>query len=323
VGVEPVIEVRPGGSLRARLLHVVCRLFLRPLFACWPFRPRALRLLLRLDPLCDVLPRVRGACVEPAPFDGFCGEWVRAAGVPAEGRTAAVLYMHGGAFMFCGLRTHRRAVTRLSAATGLPVLSIAYRQLPLVPLRGSVADCVTAYRYLLAQGFAPSGVVFAGDSAGGHLAFATALEAVDLGLPKPAGIIAISPWLDLDATTKLAHPNAKLDAYAPAKRLPTLARMCAGGTDEIDPLLSPVNRPLGVLPPALIQVGATEMLRCDSELMAQRLGAAGVPCTLQIWEGQIHAFPVVADLVPEGRAAIDEMARFVAVVTARTAAHAA
>jgi acetyl esterase/lipase len=304
-------------------LHLICRWLVRPVFACWPFRPRALRLLVAIDPLCRVVPTGRGATVEPVRFGGFCGEWVRARGVPAEGRTGAVLYMHGGAFMFCGLRTHRRAVTRLSAATGLPVLSIAYRQLPAVPLRGSVADCVTAYRHLLATGFAPAEVVFAGDSAGGHLAFATALEAVDEGLPKPAGIISISPWLDLDATTKLSHPNAKLDAYAPAKRLPALARMCAGGAEEIDPLLSPVNRQLGALPPALIQVGATEMLRCDSELMAERLAAAGVPCTLQIWEGQVHAFPVVADLVPEGRAAIEEMARFVATVTARAAAYAA
>jgi acetyl esterase/lipase len=319
---EPLVEVRTGSSVRARLLHFVCRLLLRPLFAVWPFTPRALRLLLAIDSLCGVVPCARGASVEPMRFEGFCGEWVRAQGIPAEGRTGAVLFMHGGAFMFCGLRTHRRAVTRLSAATGLPVLSIAYRQLPVVPLRGSVADCVTAYRFLLEQGFAPSDVVFVGDSAGGHLAFATALEAVDEGLPKPAGIISISPWLDMDATTKLRHPNAKLDAYAPAKRLPVLARMCAGG-DEIDPLLSPVNRELGNLPPVLIQVGATEMLRCDSELMAERLAAAGVPCTLQIWEGQVHAFPVLAGLIPEGRAAIAEMARFVHSLTGRAAAHAA
>jgi len=321
--VEPVIEVRPRSSVRAHLLHFVCRWLVRPIFACWPFTPRALRLLRVIDTVCGFLPTPFRALVEPVRFDGFAGEWVRARGVPAVGRTGVVLYLHGGAFLFCGLGTHRRAVARLSAATGLPILSIAYRQLPVVPLPGSVADCVTAYRFLLEQGFSASSVVLAGDSAGGHLAFATVLQAAADRLPKPAGIVSISPWLDLDTTTKLRHPNAKRDAYAPVKRLPALAQMCAGGADEIDPLLSPVNRDLGCLPPALIQVAATEMLRCDSELMAERLATAGVRCTLQIWEGQIHAFPVFADLIPEGRAAIEDMAEFIRAVTAAKEAVAA
>ena len=32
--------------------------------------------------------------------------------------------------------------------------------------------------------------------------------------------------------------------------------------------------------------------------------------TLQIWEDQVHAFPVLADLTPEAAAAVREVARF-------------
>jgi acetyl esterase/lipase len=134
-------------------------------------------------------------------------------------------------------------------------------------------------------------------------------------LPQPAGIIALSPWLDFDSTAKAAHPNAAKDAYAPVSRLAFLAKLCLGKA-EIDPLASPVNRDLADLPPVLLLAAEDEMLRCDAELMAERLAAAGVPCTLQIWAGQVHAFPVLGDLLPESRAAIHEIGTFIRDVTA-------
>ncbi len=232
-----------------------------------------------------------------------------AAGSAAE--NGAVLYFHGGGFLFCGLGTHRPAVASISRASGLPALSVAYRQLPTVQLRGSIADCVASYRFLLDQGTDPEKIVLAGDSAGGHLAFAATLQAISEGLPRPAGIVAISPWLDLDCEAKLSHPNGARDAYAPVKRLPKIAEMIAGGVTPIDPLLSPVNHDLSVLPPALIIAAEGEILRYDSELMAERLAAAGVPCVLQIWEGQVHAFPVAVGLFPEAGQAIREIGSFV------------
>jgi acetyl esterase/lipase len=121
----------------------------------------------------------------------------------------------------------------------------------------------------------------------------------------------MSPWLDFDSTTKQAHPNAARDAYAPVARLPQLVRLLGAEqeTDQPDP--SPINRDLTGLPPALIVTAESEMLRCDAELMAQRLADADVPVTLQVWSGQVHAFPVLGNLLPESRAAIKGIAAFV------------
>ncbi|WP_131725067.1 alpha/beta hydrolase fold domain-containing protein, partial [Mycobacteroides abscessus] len=69
----------------------------------------------------------------------------------------------------------------------------------------SITDAVDSYRYLLDRGHAPDKIVFAGDSAGGGLAFSAALAARDEGLPVPGGIAAISPWADLDCSAKRAH----------------------------------------------------------------------------------------------------------------------
>ncbi|MGH3657484.1 MAG: alpha/beta hydrolase [Micromonosporaceae bacterium] len=309
---RPVVQHRTEVSYTAKTLHTLARLFVWPVLATLPITPLSTPLFGLVETAAARRRPPRWADVETIGFDGFTAEWVRADNVtdnaPGSG---VVLYFHGGAFLFGGLATHRPVVASISRASGMPVLSVGYRHLPKVPLAGSVADCLTAYRWLLAQGTAPEHIVLAGDSAGGHLAFATALRAVNEGLPKPSAIVAVSPWLDLDCETKLSHPNSRRDAYAPAKRLPRLVHMLTEGVVPADPLLSPVNHDLSVLPPSLLIVAEGEMLRCDSELMAERLAAAGVPCTLQIWEGQVHAFPTMVGLVPEAGRSIREIGSFV------------
>lgn len=284
-----------------------------------------------------------GTRTEPVRLNGFDSEWVRADGVrdvpagaglgarsvpaarafpagtelgarsvPATpGDTGAVLYLHGGGFVIGGVGTHRRCVSALSRTSRLPVLSVAYRQYPVADPAGSTADGLTAYRHLLDRG--ADRVVFAGDSAGGYLAFRVALAAREAGLPAPAGIVGFSPLLDWDCTAKLAHRNLRRDAYIPGARLPLVLGMVAA---EPDPARSPVEADLRGLPPVLMQVAAGEFLRCDAEDMAARLTGAGVDCTLQIWQGQVHAFPVLAGLLPEATAALIEAGAFIQRVTA-------
>lgn len=304
MSVEAVVDQRTEVSLRARVTFTAARLMLRPLLTYWPLNSLGLLPLPLVEVAAGLLPTPRKVRYEKVEFAGFTGEWVR----PEHARDGVLLYFHGGAFVACGLATHRPAVARIAQAAGLPVLSVAYRQLPAVPLSGSAEDCLTVYRGLLAEGVDPARIVLAGDSAGGHLTFATALRALADGLPGPAGIVALSPWLDFDCTAKLAHPNATRDAYAPVSRLARLTELLGVTTD---PRLSPVNGDLTGLPPTLLIAAESEMLRCDAELMADRLAAADVPVTLQIWAGQVHAFPVLADLLPESLAAIREIGAFV------------
>jgi acetyl esterase/lipase len=301
-----------------------------------------------IDAAAGLLPTPRGVTFERVDLGGFAGEWVRPrtasaaqtaqtaratqtarrdietskspdamTPVPSTAPTApeesgAVLYFHGGAFLACGVNTHRPSVARIVEACALPVLSVAYRQLPAVRLAGSVDDCVSVYRALLANGIPAERIVLAGDSAGGYLAFATALTARAEGLPGPAGIVALSPWLDLDCTAKLAHPNAARDSFAPVRRLPELVRLLGvNPADVAEHEQSPVNRDLKGLPPVLLMAAEAEILRCDAELMAERLAAADVPVTLKIWAGQVHAFPILAGLLPESRTALDQIGRFI------------
>lgn len=54
---------------------------------------------------------------------------------------------------------------------------------------------------------------------------------------------------------------------------------------------------------------------CPTPRPWRRLAAADVPCDLHLWDGQIHDFPLAADVLPEGRAAIRYIGDFVKEVT--------
>ncbi|MGV9408385.1 alpha/beta hydrolase fold domain-containing protein [Nocardia sp. NPDC003693] len=237
-------------------------------------------------------------------------EIIRAAGVAPDFQRGAVLYFHGGGFVAGGFRTHRRLAALLSQHTGLPVVQVRYRYLPAATVPESMSDCLASYRWLLGRGAAPESVVFAGDSAGGLLAVNTALRAPAAGLPAPAAVIAISAWLDLDLTTKLAHRNAATEAYLPASAFTRIAELGCARQGRVDPELSPVNGKLETLPPTLLLCCDDEFLRLDAEVMAARLAAANVPVELHIWHGQIHAFPVIFPYLPESSEAVAVISRF-------------
>jgi acetyl esterase/lipase len=304
----PVIEERAGCGRPARLAARLARRYVRPLVAHLPRTPFTLRYAPLIDLGAALLVPPRGTKVTKVKGLGCAAEWVRGPGVPAGSRQA-ILYFHGGGFVACGLRTHRRMIARISQAAGMPVLSVAYRMQPRVPIATSIDDCVDAYRRLL-KTHAPDDIVIAGDSAGGYLSFMAPLHALRDGLPRPAGIIALSPFADLDIAPKIAHANAALDPFIPAPRMRDMVRTCFPDAEYTDPWLSPVHADLRGLPPTLIQAGSIEVIRADAELMTDRLGAADVPCTLQIWEGQMHVFQIFADISREGLLAINEIGAF-------------
>ena len=260
----------------------------------------------------------RGTTTERVELDGCRAEWVRPARVAPRGRV--VIYLHGGAYIVGGLATHRRLAARLAAAADASVLNVAYRMLPRWPLHAAVNDGVAAYRRLLAEGVSPNGVVIAGDSAGGGLAFLVALAAREQGLPRPAGIVALSPLADLDPSGKRAHPNAASDPFAPLRAAELITGRLIAKGDALDPGLSPVNGDLTGLPPVLIHVGTTEVLESDASALAERLAAGGVPVSLKHWRGQIHDFQLLDGLLPEARAAIEEIGQFIAHATTAAAA---
>ncbi|MEV0247439.1 alpha/beta hydrolase [Nocardia sp. NPDC050712] len=324
-------ELPRRASRRQRAVHALAYATLRRFFELciqvnergWLTPRQMLFIANNFDLLAVPLRPARGTRIEPVRFEHCRAEWVLPASVsaPAEmAEPAAILYLHGGGLVSCGLNTHRRMVARIAAAAGVPLLNVDYRQIPRAHVRESVQDCLTGYRHLLEQGIPAQRIILAGDSAGGGLAFSLALVLREQALPMPAAIVALAPWADYDVTGKIAHANDHTEAILRGAVFGMPAQWGIAVDGLLDPLLSPVNHDFAGLPPALIQVGAGEVLLADAELLAQRYAAAGIPLRLQLWEQAVHVFQVAADILPDARDAIADIGAFMRGELARAAA---
>ncbi len=311
-------------SLRGHALAAALRLTVKPTLTAWSFMPQMIWPSHLLDRVAEHLPPAPGTHLDRVHLRSCDAEWISAGtGVRDD---AAVLYLHGGALVTCSLATHRRLVTDVSRACGAPALNVDFRMMPRVTIEHMVADCLDGYRWLLDRGLPGDRIVVAGDSAGGYLAFLTAIAARDEGLPMPAALTCMSPLLDLDVDRKadgrrgrsrrrpsVCRPWPAGDDVFTVRTCDGLARYTAAvdaAHEVVGQRVDPIDADLRGLPPTLIQIGSSEILRIDAEEMVDRLAAAGVPSRLQIWRGQVHVFQAAAGLVPEAREAIADLGSF-------------
>ena len=247
-----------------------------------------------------------GTMVASGDAGGAPAGWVS----PVGGDSGAVIYyLHGGAYTFGSMTTYRDLLGFLVRRTRARALWLDYRLAPECPFPAAVDDALAGYRWLLEQGVAPQRIVFAGDSAGGGLALATMLAAREVGLPLPAGATLLSPWTDLTGESSSAKSRAAVDPMVRGAGIAAGGRAYLAGADPRTPLASPLFADLHGLPPLLVHVGDAETLLDDSRSLAQRARDAGVEVTLHIWPGMFHVFPIFPALLPEARAAADEMVR--------------
>ena len=251
---------------------------------------------------------VKALAIKPERGGEIGAEWLEP---PAARPGAALLYLHGGGYVIGSPRSHRHLAAALAGAAGAATLLPDYRLAPEHPFPAAVEDAVAAYRWLLARGVSPSGVVIGGDSAGGGLTVATLLALRDRGLPRPAAGVCISPWVDLTCSGASYASKAASDPIVTQAGVSEMARAYVPTGDPRAPLASPLFADLAGLPPLLVQVGSEEVLLDDSVALAERARAAGVAATLEIWPEMIHVWHWFFPMLDEGRKAIAGIGDFV------------
>jgi epsilon-lactone hydrolase len=249
-------------------------------------------------------PGVEFEAVNPGPWSG---EWVRP---PRCDDRRLIVYYHGGGFLFGSPRSHRAITSHLALFSALPVLSIDYRLAPEYPAPAAHDDCFAAYQWAQGQGFEPSGIALAGDSAGGNMALSTALRARDKGLALPGCLAMMSPALDLagDGTSHTTLANAPL--LSP-ELMDLFNHLYVGDGDLRSSLVTPFYSEMSGLPPSLIHVGSNEVLLDDSVTVAQRIEAAGSPVELKVWQDMVHCWQLYGPMLEESLQSIEEIARFI------------
>lgn len=242
------------------------------------------------------------------------GEWVQA--VPAKSAKSVVLYLHGGGYFFGAGSLHRQVTWRLSHALARPVLAIDYRLAPRHSFEAWRDDAVSAYQYLLKQGYLGADITVAGDSAGGHLTLVLLQTLRDRGVSRPRAAICISPWTDLSADSLALKAHPRRDPFIPSAGLGFISRFLTRNRSPFDALVSPVHGDFRGLPPLYVMIGSTEVLRDDARCMVARARAAGVDVAYEEWHRMPHVFPIMAAVLPEGRLAFRHMREFLARVEA-------
>jgi acetyl esterase len=224
-----------------------------------------------------------------------------------------VAYFHGGGWVFMGIETHDWICRRLANASGAIVVSVEYRLAPEDPFPAPLDDCHAVTQWLAEHAEEIGGdgahLAIAGDSAGGNIAAGVTLRARAAGPPIAAQVL-IYPATDAACDTKSFVENG--EGYLLTE---TATRwfweQYLGGTDPDDPFACPARAAdLAGLPPALVITAEYDPLRDEGETYAARLDGFDVPVEQHRYDGMIHGFLGMRELVPEADDAMKRIATF-------------
>ncbi|WP_417807310.1 alpha/beta hydrolase [Thioclava sp.] len=218
---------------------------------------------------------------------------------------AVILYFHGGGYIAGSPHMYRALAGRLSKLSGLDVILPDYRLAPEHPLPAALEDAYAAWEGLISAGYAPERIVIAGDSAGGGLALLLLAKLCAAGAP-PAGVIAFSPWTDLNCSGESFNANAATEAILPRERVKQSSYFARGERAGDDPAVSPLFAEFPAAPPVLIQHSMAEILCDDSLRMAERLRGFGGEVTVQSWPNAPHVWQFFDGRLPEAREALED-----------------
>ncbi|MHB0772404.1 alpha/beta hydrolase [Bradyrhizobium sp. 5.13L] len=226
-----------------------------------------------------------------------------------------LLYMHGGGFVVGSLDSHQPLCRGLAEDSGTAVLSVGYRLAPEHKFPTAFEDAVDALSWIGTEGHAigldARRVAVGGDSAGGTLAAALAIEAkINKGLPRPVLQVLAYPGLSSWQT------SASYERYGSGHLLERstvdwfFRQYLRDDSDRDDWRFAPLAaRDLSGLTPAFIVLAEFDPLLDEGRDYAARLAAASVPVDLRVYPGMIHEFlrmgNVVADAL-HARAAIGQ-----------------
>lgn len=230
--------------------------------------------------------------------------------VPEGTPRAVIVYYHGGGWVIGNIEETDTLGRTLAVRTNAVVVLVDYRLAPEHRYPTAANDAWAALLWTaehltdLAGSAVP--LIVSGDSAGGNLAAVVAQRAHAEGGPDIALQVLVYPVTDADVdTASYVDPANQLllsrdamiwfwDHYAPD----------VASRTHVD--ASPLQAAdLSGLPPAVVLTAEHDPLRDEGEAYAEKLRAAGVPVEHRRFDGQMHAFFTMVNVLPGSVAGMD------------------
>jgi acetyl esterase/lipase len=227
-------------------------------------------------------------------------------------RPPLIVYAHGGAFVQGSLPSWDHFLRDLVRQSGVAALSVDYRLAPEDPFPAAFDD-MAAVTQLMARegaglGIDPTRLAVGGDSAGANLALGAALAMRD------AGESALKFQLLIYGVYTTSCDSPSWQRFGQGAGL-SIANMSWAWETYLgdkanygDWRAAPYQADLAGLPPAYLIVGTLDPLLDDSNNLAMKLKAAGVPADLTIYQGINHGFIRYGRLIGTARRAVADCA---------------
>ena len=225
-----------------------------------------------------------------------------------------VVYFHGGGWVLGDLDSHDAVCRALCNRIPSSILSVDYRLAPEATYPAAAEDSYAALEWIsgmYAQQGGPSDqIAVAGDSAGGNLAAVVSQMARDRGGPQIAAQILIYPVTDFNFETESYRVNGRGEYGLSEAGMRWFWDLYLNDESEgAQPYASPLRADdLSNLPRALTITAEYDSLRDEGEAYAAALSAAGNQSSCTRYDGVIHGFVSAFEAVPEGNAALDQIA---------------
>jgi len=211
-----------------------------------------------------------------------------------------MVYFHGGGFVFGDLDTHEPICAELARLLDMPVLSVDYRLAPEHPWPAGVEDAIAAARWTAESPSElerqVSGLVLAGDSAGGNFAIVTSLALRD----EPAAVPVLAQWPIYPASDPATTHPSKADfgaGYMLTEASMDWFEDCYAA-DESDWRYAPLVKNQAGMPPTLVTTASLDPIRDQGRAYAAACVAAGVPTIFIEAEGNVHGFVNLRRAIP-------------------------
>ncbi len=259
-------------------------------------------------------PCASTAHIESRTLPGPLGEIPVRVYRPASRAPLPVLvYLHGGGWVIGSLDSHEGVCRMLAELAGCLVVSVDYRLAPEHKFPAPLEDCYAALSWVAANaaslGGDPERIAIGGDSAGGTLSAAVALLSRDRGGPRLVHQLLVYPATDVAGDTASYAENGEGYFLTRSDMQWFWGHYLASRADGESPYASPLRAPdLGRLPPATVLTAEFDPLRDEGEAYATRLEQAGIPTRLVRYDGVIHGFFGMTELLDQSKQALGEAA---------------